>query len=158
MDDDSAKLAPFFSLSMYRELVKPFHKMQCDLALENDIFIDRHDCGHCELFIDDWLELGVRSWGPAQVCNDLAGIKKKYGNHLMLSGCWDTTGPIGSPDVDPERLREALYTYVDTFAPGGGFVFAAMAGGTPDSPGYKMRQEAVQDVYQNYARDYYTTH
>ncbi len=158
MDDDSAKLAPFFSLSMYRELVKPFHKLQCDLALENDIFIDRHDCGHCEQFIDDWMELGVRSWGPAQVCNDLAGIKKKYGNHLMLSGCWDTTGPIGSPDVDPEKLREALYTYVDTFAPGGGFVFNASVRDNVKNPIAREKQEIVKDVYWNYARNYYKTH
>ena len=158
MDDDSAKLAPFFSLDMYRELVKPFHKRQCDLALENGMYIDRHDCGHSEQFIDDWLGIGVRSWNPAQVCNDLVGVKKKYLGRLTLSGCWDTTGPIGSPEVDPEKLREALYTYVDTFAPGGGFVFSASVRDAARNPVAKEKMEIVKDVYWNYARDYYKTH
>ena len=158
MDDDSAKLAPFFSLNMYRELVKPFHKMQCDLALENGMYIDRHDCGRSEQFIDDWLEMGVRSWGPAQVTNDIPAIKKKYGNQLALSGAWDTTGPIGSPNVDPEKLRETLYAYVDLLAPGGGFIFNASVRDNATNPIAKEKQEIVKDVYWNYARNYYKTH
>ena len=31
-------------------------------------------------------------------------------------------------------------------------------GGKPDAPGAKMRQDAVNDVYQNYAKNYYKTH
>lgn len=158
MDDDAAKLAPFFSLDMYRRLVKPFHKRHADLALENGIYLDRHDCGHCEIFVDDWVEMGFKSWNPAQVSNDLVGIKKRTNNQLVIAGGWDSTGYIGSQKVDPDDLRQALYNYVDTLAPGGAFTFNANISRQPDAALYEEKMAIVKDVYYNYARDYYKTH
>ena len=156
MDDDSALRAPFFSVEMYREFFKPFQKRHCDLAAENGILMERHDCGRSESFVGDWVEMGIRCWNPAQTTNDLVGIKKKFGRKMALNGAWDSLKWANCEDE--EAFRAALYEYVDTFAPDGGFVFAAMGGGRPDSPGAKMRQDAVADVYKNYARDYYKTH
>ena len=158
MDDDAAMRAPFFSPEMYRALVKPFHKRHTDLARENGIFLDRHDCGRSECFIGDWLDIGIVSWAPAQVSNDLVAIKKKYTGRLTLSGCWDNTGLLGSPAVDVDVLREALYRYVDTFAPGGGFTFSAMIMGKRDDPATKLRSDIIKDFYYSYAKDYYKTH
>jgi hypothetical protein len=158
MDDDAAYRAPFFSVEMYRRLVKPFHKRHADLALEHGLFVERHDCGRCECFIDDWLELGVRSWNPAQVSNDLTAIKKKYAGRLTLSGCWDNQGRFSSPSVADETLREALYTYVDTFAPGGGFSFTANYMGPADDPVYNVKRGIIREFYHSYAKNYYKTH
>lgn len=158
MDDDAAYRAPFFSVEMYRRLIKPFHKRHADLALENGILLERHDCGKSECFIDDWLDIGIKGWNPAQVSNDLVSIKKKYTGRLALAGCWDNQGVLGSPSVDEEVLREALYNYVDTFAPGGGFIFSAMIMGNPEDPQTKAKTEIIKDFYYSYARDYYKTH
>jgi len=158
MDDDAAYRAPFFSVEMYRRLIKPFHKKHADLALENGILLERHDCGKSECFIDDWLEIGIKGWNPAQVSNDLVSIKKKYTGRLTLSGCWDNQGALGSPTVDEEVLREALTNYVDTFAPGGGFTFSAMIMGNPEDPLTKAKTDIIKDFYYSYARDYYKTH
>jgi hypothetical protein len=158
MDDDSAYRAPFFSVEMYQKLIKPFHKKHADLARENGILLERHDCGKSESFIDDWLDIGIRSWNPAQVTNDLVAVKKKYTGRLTLNGCWDNQGLFGGPNVDDEVLREALYTYVDTFAPGGGFVFSAMIMVPPGDPAGMAKMGIIRDVYENYARDYYKTH
>jgi len=158
MDDDSAMFAPFFSVDMYRKLFKPFHKKHADIALENGAYVDRHDCGKSECFIDDWLEIGVRSWNPAQVSNDLVAIKKKYTGRLTLSGCWDNTGVFANVSVDDEVLREALYKYVDTFAPGGSFVFSAMVMASPDDPVGKAKADLIKDFYNEYVRDYYKNH
>jgi hypothetical protein len=158
MDDDAAYQAPFFSVDMYRKLIKPFHKKHCDLALDAGCYIDRHDCGKSEQFIDDWLELGVRSWNPAQVSNDLKAIKKKYGSRLVLSGCWDSQGELSSKNVDDKVLKDALVEYVDTFAPGGGFTFSAMIGGPMDDPQANEKREIVKDFYFDYVKDYYKTH
>ncbi|MDR1590287.1 MAG: veratrol--corrinoid protein metyltransferase [Oscillospiraceae bacterium] len=155
MDDDAAMRAPFFSVDMYRKLIKPFHKKHADIALENGARVDRHDCGRSEGFIDDWLDIGVKSWNPAQVSNDLPAIKDKYTGRLTLNGCWDNTGIFATPAVDDEVLREALYTYVDTFAPGGGFVFSAMIMAAPDDPAGKAKADIIKDFYNSYARDYY---
>lgn len=158
MDDDAALRAPFFSVDMYRRLVKPFHKKHADLAIERGALLDRHDCGRSESFIDDWLELGIKCWNPAQVSNDLVAVKKKYTGKLALSGCWDNQGILGSPAVDEEVLRAALEKYVDTFAPGGGFIFSAMIMAPPDDALGKAKMDIIRDYYNSSVRDYYQTH
>ncbi len=158
MDDDSAYRAPFFSLEMYREFFKPMHKKHADLALENGMMIERHDCGRCEQFIPDWLELGIRGWNPAQTSNDLKSIKRKYTGKLALNGCWDNQGILGSPEVPEETLREALEEYVATFAPGGSFFYSPMVGGPPTDPRVKEKNDIIREYYYAHVKDYYKTH
>lgn len=156
MDDDSAYLQPFFSVETYRKIFKPFHKLHCDIALESGMMIERHDCGRCEDFIPDWLELGIRSWNPAQTSNDLVSIKKKYTGKLAICGGWDSLKYNNT--TDEEEIRAALQEYVDTFAPGGGFSYMAMIGGPAGDPETKKRQAIVKQFYFDYAQDYYKTH
>lgn len=158
MDDDSAYRAPFFSVDMYREFFKPMHKKHTDLAQENGMLLERHDCGRCEQFIPDWIELGIRGWNPAQITNDLKGIKAKYTGKLAINGGWDNQGILGSPEVPIDMLREALEEYVATFAPGGGFTFMVMIGGKPDDPRVKERNALIKDFYFAHVKDYYKTH
>ncbi len=158
MDDDSALRAPFFSVAMYKEFFKPFHKLHCDLARDNGILIERHDCGHCESFIPDWVEIGVSGWNPAQCTNDLISIKKNYVGKLAIIGGWDNMKYGGCFDEDV--LVAAMTEYVDTFAPGGGFSFSAMQGMTnnPEDPAVQKRSKLIMDFYYSYARDWYKTH
>ena len=156
MDDDAALRAPFFSVDMYEEFFMPFHKKHCDLALENGLLIERHDCGRSESFVPDWVKMGIRSWMPAQTTNDLKSIKKRFVGKLALCGAWDSA-PWNNCD-DLEAIRAALMEYVDTFAPGGGFTYSAMVGGKPEDPLTPKRRELVREVYDTYARDYYKTH
>ena len=156
MDDDAAYRAPFFSVAMYQEFFKPFHKLHCDLAHENGILIERHDCGRSESFVPDWVDMGVRSWTPAQTTNDLASIKKRFVGKLAICGAWDSSKWNTCTDMD--ELRAALIEYVDTFAPGGGFTYSAMAFGKPGDPLGETRRNTVREVYDTYARDYYKTH
>ncbi|MDR2357742.1 MAG: veratrol--corrinoid protein metyltransferase [Oscillospiraceae bacterium] len=158
MDDDSAYQAPFFSVDMYRRLIKPFHRRQCDIALEFGAIVERHDCGKSEQFIDDWLDIGVREWNPAQISNDLKTVKSKYAGRLALSGCWDSQGPLSHKSVDDKVLKDALAEYTDTFAPGGGFTFGAMIGGPPDDPEAGAKRDVIKDFFFDYARDWYKTH
>jgi len=157
MDDDSAYRAPFFSVETYREIFKPFHKLHADIVLDAGCYINRHDCGKCEQFIDDWLEIGVREWNPAQITNDLKGIKKKYGDRLVLSGCWDGQPWLGKR-ADRNELQDAIVEYTDTFAPGGGFTFCAMMSGHVDDPIANANREIVKEIYYDYVRDWYKTH
>lgn len=158
MDDDAAYRAPFFSVDMYREFFKPLHKKHCELALENGLMIERHDCGRCEQFIPDWLELGIRGWNPAQTTNDLVGIKKKYAGKLAICGAWDNQGELGKPTCDIKLLKDAIVQYVDTFAPGGGFTYMAMIMGKPEDPEYRERADIIKSFYFDYVKDYYKTH
>ena len=154
MDDDAAYKAPFFSVQTYREIFKPFHKLHCDLALENGAMINRHDCGKSEQFLEDWLEMGISAWNPFQVTNDCVGIKKKYGHRITLEGGWDGLR-WNHTDIDKDELIAALEEYVDTFAPGGRFCFVASAGPFSMSPTMTPQRKIVSDFYEEKAKWYY---
>ena len=154
MDDDAAYRAPFFSLDIYHEIFKPFHKLHCDIAHENGILIERHDCGRSESFVPDWLELGIVSWTPVQATNDVAYIKKTYGDRLAIVGGWDNLKYDSCDDMD--ELRAALKAYVDLLAPGGRFSFAAMGGGR--GPLADQRRQVIKDFYFDYVKDWYKHH
>ena len=126
-DDIATANDPFVSLPMYRELVRPYHARIAAIAKEYGLPVDMHCCGHCELLVDDWVEFGVNMWNPAQVTNDLLGIKAKYGNKLILTGCWDSQGPVAWPSATEEMVKQAVRDCIDTYAPGGGFIFWASA-------------------------------
>lgn len=150
MDDDAAFHAPFFSVGIYREFFKPFHKLHCDIALESGCKLLRHDCGKSEQFVEDWLDMGIQGWNPFQVSNDCAGIKKKYGDRITLDGAWDGAAVLG--DTEDELIAK-LEVYADTFLPGGRFIFAANAGGllTPDAE----KNEIIRKFYEEKVRNYY---
>lgn len=157
-DDTATQRAPFISVKTYRELVKPFHKRIADTVLNSGALLEMHDCGMCQDFIDDWLEMGVTAWNPAQPQNDLLAIKKKYGRNLVICGGWDSMGPESFPETDDEYMMEKLYQYVDKMAPGGAFVFTAMCAGNHDDPRVKHKMELIDKFYKEYARDWYQNH
>jgi hypothetical protein len=154
-DDCAAAKAPFFSPDMYRRLVKPFHKKVADLCNESGVLLARHDCGRSEDFIDDWLELGIRSWNPAQTTNDLKAIKKKYLGKLTLEGCWDNQGRISMPETSDDELMAAVEEYVATFAPGGGFVYMPMVTGSREDPNIIRKSELIKDYYFSHVKNFY---
>ena len=158
MDDDAAYQMPFFSLEQHRTFFRPYQQKMVDLAHDAGMIVTRHDCGKCEQLIPDWIEMDIRAWNPAQVSNDLAGIKKRYGNLIAIEGGWDNQGPMGSPKVPIPELKDAMAEYVDTLAPGGGFVFMVHLAGTPGDPDMEERNKVIRDFYEDYVRNYYKTH
>ena len=154
-DDTATATNQFISVEMYREMIKPFHASEAKFAQEAGIPIDMHDCGRCEDFIEDWRDFGVCAWNPAQTMNDLAGIKKKYGNSLVLEGCWDSSGPAGWPDTSEEVVRAEVRKCIDNFAPGGGFVFWASTYGAPDDEAIKAKARWITEEYDSYGRNFY---
>ena len=91
-DDIAAWAMPFVSPEQYRALIKPFQERDAKFGNDRGLPIAMHCCGKCEMFIDDWLSFGVRYWDPPQTSNDLAAIQKKYGNRIILEGCFDVLG------------------------------------------------------------------
>jgi hypothetical protein len=154
-DDTATANNPFISPQMYREIIKPFHMRIAKLPLEAGLPIMMHDCGRCEDSIEDWFDFGVRGWDPAQVMNDLQGIKKKYAGKLMLCGCWDSSGPPGWAGTSEEVVRAAVRECADTYAPGGDFCFWASVYGEADDEEFTTRAGWITDEYNNYVRPFY---
>ena len=154
-DDTATATNPFISPETYRNLVKPFHQREAAFGVEMGIPINMHNCGRCEDFIDDWLDIGVTCWNPAQTMNDLPGIKKKYGNKLVLMGCWDSSGPAGWPGATEEVVKQAVRDTIDAYAPGGGFIFWASTYGAPDDEDFLNRKRWITEEYDAYGRTFY---
>lgn len=157
-DDIATALNPFISLDMYREVVKPYAKRLADIGRDAGLYIDMHCCGRCEEFIDDWLEMGVTMWNPAQVMNDLPAIKEKYAGKLTLIGCWDSSGPPAWPDATEELVRSEVRRCIDTYAPGGGFIFWGSMYGAQDDQKFHDRVFWLADEYEKYGRSWYRNH
>ena len=154
-DDTATANNPFLSVEMCRKLVKPYHMTQMQPVINEGLPIMMHNCGRCEDFIDDWFDCGVTAWNPAQIMNDLEGIKKKYGGRLGLCGCWDSSGPVNWPDATEEMVRQAVRDTIDRFAPGGGFCFWGTTYGPKGDVATENRRRWLTEEYDSYGRSFY---
>lgn len=121
----------------YRELFKPFHRRVNDWIHSHThwkTFI--HSCGSVIELIDDFIEVGFDILNPVQ-CSaahmDPAGLKRRFGERITFWGAGvDTqhTLPTGSPADVRAQVRERI----NTFGPGGGFVFNTIHNVQPQTP------------------------
>ena len=123
MDDTASWKSPFISLDMYREFFLPYYDRQAKFGRDRGLPITFHNCGKCEAFVEDMVNIGVNAWDPAQTCNDLKGIKAKYGNKLAIMGGWDGNGRLLDKDVTDEEIRQSVIDTIETLAPGGGYAW-----------------------------------
>ena len=155
-DDTATATNPFISPEMYREFVKPYHARLGQLAADFGIaHVSMHNCGRCEDVIDDWRDFGVDNWNPAQVMNDLDGIKAKYGNSLVLVGCWDSSGPAGWADAPEELVRNAVRDTIMHYGKGGGFMFWGSVYGPVGDEATENKRRWMTEAYLEYRAEPY---
>lgn len=143
----------FFSPEMYDDLIAPYHRQLAKAVLELGAIAEMHCCGHCEQLIPKWVDMGITVWQPAQPVNDLKGIKAKYGQKLILNGCWDTKGKGGMVGASEETVRESVRETIDEIGSAGDFVFwdGGITGGDEQKFGW------TSDEARKYGRSYYKT-
>ncbi|AEF86821.1 putative veratrol:corrinoid protein metyltransferase [Treponema primitia ZAS-2] len=134
MDDTATWAAPFISPEMYREFILPFHDRQVKVGRDRGLPISMHNCGKSEAFFDDLVKIGVCVWDPCQTSNDVVGIKKKYGNKLIIAGGWDARGRLLEPDTTEEEIYESVRSTMNLLATGGGYAFSGQFLGPMDDP------------------------
>ena len=119
----------FAPLSIYREMFKPYHKKINDYIHSHSnwkTFI--HSCGAVYDLIPELIESGFDILNPVQI--SAAGMKPKklkteFGRDIVFwGGGVDTqkTLPFGAP----REVKDQVKRLIETFAPDGGFVFAAV--------------------------------
>jgi hypothetical protein len=166
IDDTASWSAPFISVAMYEEFVLPHHDKFARYGRERGLPMMMHNCGKSESFFDLLTGIGICAWEPAQTCNDLDAVKKKYGNRLVLMGGWDGrerfVEPMQSPEhpdgVTEEELRQSVRDSVDRLASGGGYCwlggFLAAVG---DEENHK-KNSIINDEASKYCKTWYQTH
>jgi hypothetical protein len=124
--DFGTQKGPFLSNVAYRDLYMPFHKRVNDWVHEHTAWKTfAHTCGSIVALIPDLIEAGFDILNPVQ-CSaagmEAAGLKRRFGDRVTFwGGGVDTqhTLPFGTPDEVRTEVRERI----ETFGPGGGFVF-----------------------------------
>jgi hypothetical protein len=124
--DFGAQQAPFISRDAYRGLFLPFHKEVNRWIHKNTqwkSFI--HSCGSVYRLLPDFVEAGFDILNPVQ-CSaaemNPKTLKSEFGSMFTFwGGAVDTqkTLPFGTP----EQVAAEVKSRIETFAPGGGFVF-----------------------------------
>lgn len=120
-DDWGTQQNMFFSADLWRAIAKPHLKRIIDACKERGLYASVHSCGHMDKVVPDMVELGVDCWDSAQTMNDLAGIKKRFGDKLCLSGATDNA-IIGDGSLGDEEIRAYVRKQIDDLGKGGGYM------------------------------------
>lgn len=102
-DDMGYRNGTFFSVAMYREILKPVQKRAIEWAHAKGIVAHLHSCGNINQLLPELTDIGLDALNPLEVKAgmDPIGIKKTYGDKLVLHGglnamLWSDIGKIES--------------------------------------------------------------
>ena len=119
-DDMGYRENQFFSLKMYREVLKPIHRKAADWAHAKGIKAYMHSCGDIRPFIPDLVEMGVDALNPLEVKAgvDPIAVKREYGGKLMLHGGFNA---VLWEDVD--KMEAEVRRNLPVLMENGGYMF-----------------------------------
>ena len=120
-DDVGMQHTIMMSESLYEEWLKPRLKRVIDAAraVNPDILIFYHSCGHITELIPYLIEAGVDVLNPVQPeCMDFREIHDRFGDRLSFHGTigTQTTMPFGTPD----EVRRKVFEHLDIAGKKGG--------------------------------------
>lgn len=121
-DDMGYKGHQFFSVDMYRDIVKPYHRRAVEWAHAKGIKAHLHSCGDVNPLIPEFIDIGIDALNPLEVKAgmDPLQLKKNYGSDLVLHGginavLWD----------QPDKIREEMQNVIPGMKEGGGYIFSS---------------------------------
>ena len=126
-DDLGTQGGPQMSPDMYHDIIHPAHKAvyQAAHATNPDVAVFLHSCGGIRPLIDDLIDEGVDVLNPVQtnaVGMEPNGLKQDFGQKISFwGGGAEVAGALTTGT--PEQVREQVRDRIETFAPGGGYVF-----------------------------------
>lgn len=114
-EDLGTQIAPMISLELYRERLKPIHKMFVDMASSYHLPVIVHTCGSSSWAYEDFIEMGVRgvdTLQPEAVNMSPSYLAEKFGGRLNFRGCISTAGVLsrGSAAETEKVCRDTLET------------------------------------------------
>jgi uroporphyrinogen decarboxylase len=121
-DDMGYKHNQFFSLRMYRQVLKPFHQRAIDWAHARGIKAHLHSCGDVNPFVPELVAMGLDALNPLEVKAgmDPLRLKREYGRDLVLHGgvnavLWD----------QPEAIQAEMQRVIPILKQDGGYIFSS---------------------------------
>ncbi len=136
-DDLGMDSGPLMAPDIYRRLFKPRHKAMCSyVKSHSSMRLMLHSCGGIRPLIPDLIEAGFEILNPVQTnCRgmDPAELKREFGETITFwgGGC-DTRHVLGQ--ATPSEVKQHVHQRLETFAPGGGFIFNTVHNILPEVP------------------------
>ncbi|HCS74824.1 MAG TPA: hypothetical protein DIW17_13235 [Clostridiales bacterium] len=121
-DDMGYKNKPFFSNTMYKNLLQPFHRRAVEWAHNKSIYAHLHSCGDISKLLPDVLDTGIDALNPLEIKAGMNPfkIKKEYGEHLVLHG------GINAVLWDNEKAAiDEIERVVPVLKENGGYIFSS---------------------------------
>ncbi len=125
-DDSGTQRGEFIRPDLWAEMIKPHYKTLCDWVHRHTrMKTFFHCCGSIYHLIPHLIEAGVDILNPVQTSAanmDPARLKREFGGRIVFwgGGC-DTQNVLSR--ARPEDVRRQVRERIETFAPGGGYVF-----------------------------------
>ncbi len=90
-DDLGYKQKPFFSVDMYKDLIKPLHKKAVDWAKQKGIVVRLHSCGDIHTLLPEVMTLEFDALHPMEVKAGMVPetVERDFGDRLVLHGGFD---------------------------------------------------------------------
>jgi uroporphyrinogen decarboxylase len=136
-DDLGMDGGPLMSPDTYRTLFKPRHAaLNAYVHERSSMKTLLHSCGSIHELMPDLIEAGVDIINPVQISAanmEPERLKRDFGADITFWGGGADTRKV-LPNGTPEEVKDHVRHNVETFAPGGGFVFATAHNMLPDVP------------------------
>ncbi len=136
-DDLGMDTGPFMKPETYQKLFKPRHKILCDYVKENSSMHPfLHSCGSIYKLMPDLIDAGFEVFNPVQTSSrdmEPARLKKEFGDDVTFWGGGADTRSIINHGT-PDEVKDHVRYNIETFSPGGGFVFNTVHNIMPDVP------------------------
>jgi len=135
-DDLGTQTAPYFSLGMYREMIKPKQKqLMAHIKDRSDAKIFYHCDGAISTLIDDLIEIGVDILNPIEPAvkgMDPSLLKESFGGKLTFHGAISQQQVLSKGT--PDQVREEVKRRIRELGRGGGYILAAAQTIVPEVP------------------------
>lgn len=124
-DDMATQASQFLPTAFYVKYLFPQYKRIVEAAREIGYqYVVQHSCGRIEQLIPDWLACGFDGWDSVMPCNDLATVKKEFGDKIVFLSGLDTQGVLGNPRSTRQEIETMVVKYLNLLASDGtGFIF-----------------------------------
>jgi uroporphyrinogen decarboxylase len=134
-DDLGTDQGPFMSPATYRKLFKPRHTVLCDFVHKHStMHTFLHSCGSIYKLLPDLIEAGYDVINPVQINSrdmEPERLKREFGRDITFWGGGADTRNVLNRGT-PAEVKDHVRRLIETFAPGGGFVFNTVHNILPD--------------------------
>ena len=136
-DDLGMDSGPFMKPEIYRKFFKPRHTILCDYVHSHSkMHTFLHSCGSIFKLIPDLIDAGYEILNPVQINSrdmEPSQLKREFGSEITFWGGGADTRLILNR-ATPSQVKDHVRRNIETFAPGGGFVFGTVHNIMPDVP------------------------